>query len=220
MPIWIGSYLNAYQNSAEFKKENKPTMREDTHFAFWEYAGSNLAHYLMRDIPRKGTPEAEDYERGQKAVTAKIESSALCNRIFLLADRDKKKDKKHELLRTIAKGRNNFIYYVTPCIEVENLLSPTEIEACLPKFLGKKTVPQIGLVQSDYKDVGIGTFLHQKHPADFPTGWAAKSGTLETDRKNRLCELAVKYIIWSSMSKEAKALAKSLYNFIALHNEL
>lgn len=126
-------------------------MREDTHFAFWEYAGSNLSHYLMSTVPRKGSPEAEVYERGQKDVLDKIESSALCNRIFLLADRDKGKEKKHKALRELAEGQSNLVYYVTPGVEVENLLSPTEIRACLPKFLlGGSGTDYPDFTQNDY----------------------------------------------------------------------
>lgn len=215
---YLRAYLKAYQNSAEFRNEKRRAMREDTHFAFWEYAGSNLAHYLMSDIPRKGTPAAEDYERGKKDVLAKIESSALCNRIFLVADRDENKDRKHKPLQALAEGRSNFVYYVTPCIEIENLLSPTEIAACLPHFFRKETIGQVTLTQKDYKDVRIGKFLSYTFPNDCPKNWVADSGTLETNQKNRLCELAVKDISWDSMSKEAKALAKLLHEFLVTHN--
>jgi len=49
---YLRAYLNAYQSSTDFQDDGLKFMREDTHFAFWEYAGSNLAHYLLSDIPR------------------------------------------------------------------------------------------------------------------------------------------------------------------------
>lgn len=218
---YLRAYLNAYQDSDEFKKAKLRVMREDTHFAFWEYAGSNLAHYLMSDIPRKGTLEAEDYECGKKDVLAKIESSALCNRIFLLADRDEKKSKKHESLKTLAERRSNLVYFVTPCIEIENLLSPAEISARLPTFLkGTNASVTFTSAQADYKNIRMGAFLSQQFPSSCPGSWVAESGTLETNRKNRLCELAVKHISWGSMSTDAKVLAKSLYGFIAKHCDI
>lgn len=217
---YLRAYLNAYQDSAEFRKAQRRTMREDTHFAFWEYAGSNLSHYLMSPVPRKNSPEAVDYERGKKDVLDKIQSSALCNRIFLLADRDKKKSKKHEALKSLAKEQGNFVYSVTPCVEVENLLSPAELTACLPTFLRKPTITLGTFTQANYRNVRIGEFLEQTLPNDFPASWVADSGTLTTSRKNRLCELAVEHITWDSMSKDAKALAKALYEFIFKHNDI
>lgn len=218
---YLRAYLNAYQNSDEFKKQGSlRVMREDTHFAFWEYAGSNLSHYFMGAIPRKGSKEAEQYDRGQKNLLAQIQSSALCNRIFLVADRDKKKEAKHTALRGLAVKHKNFAYYVTSGIEIENLLSPDEINACLPKLFNKKVVAPFNFKQSDYKDVGIGKFLQEKYPSDCPENLAAESGTLTTYRKNMLCELAVQHISWNTMSKEAKALAKELHAFIAKHNNI
>jgi hypothetical protein len=217
---YVRAYLHAYQDSEEFKKEKKPRMREDTHFAFWEYAGSNLSHYLMSGIPDQGTPEAEEYERGQKEVLDRIQSSALSNRIFLLADRDNGKEKKHEALAAAAEGRDNFVYFVTPCVEIENLLSPAEINASMPKFLNDPDAAPVGFAQEDYQDVRIGTFLKRKFSRNFRKNWAAKSGTLETERKNRLCELAVRHISWQTMSDEAKTLARSLYEFLAKHNQI
>ena len=218
---YVRAYLNAYQNSDEFKKDKQlRTLREDTHFAFWEYAGSNLAHYLMDVVPNKDSEEAEEYERGKKEVLAQIQSSALCNRIFLMADRDTKKDKKHNDLKNAAQGRSNFQYYVTPCIEIENLLSPEEIAALLPKFFNEKTPVPFDFKQADYKNIGIGTFLNEKYPGDFKAGWAADSGTLTTYHKNRFCKLAIEHISWDSMSNEAKALTKALHQFISKHNNI
>ena len=168
---YIRAYLNAYQNSEEFKKSNHKTMREDTHFAFWEYAGSNLSHYLMAAIPDKRSAEAQEYERGQKDVFAQIQSSALCNRIFLIADRDNEKAKKHDALKALTKGRNNFVYYPTVCIEIENLLSPSEIMACLPQLFGKSAIAPTLFSQDDYKDVRIGQFLKERFPSYFTQDW-------------------------------------------------
>ncbi len=218
---YVRAYLRAYQESAEFKNAKLRAMREDTHFAFWEYAGSNLAHYLMSGVPPTGTPAGDDYESGQKALLAQIQSGALCNRIFLLSDRDEKKANKHATLEALAQGRTNFVYFVTDGIEIENLLSPPELASVLPKFL-KGTPPAIpSWKQPDYKTKRMGAFLKAKFSeANFPKSWKEKSGTLSTDRKNRLCELAVEAIEWKTMSNEAKALAKSLHTFLARHNAI
>ena len=218
---YVRAYLSAYQDSTEFKAAGKRAMREDTHFAFWEYAGSNLAHYLLSGVPATGTLEGDDYERGAKDLRANIQSSAQCNRIFLLADRDEKKAQKHDDLARLAEGRSNFEYCVTDGVEIENLLSPAQLAAVLPKFL-KGPAPAIPTwKQSEYKTKRMGAFLKGKFPeANFPDSWKAQGGTLSTDRKKRLCELAMVpgVITWDTMSDGAKALAKSLHAFLARHN--
>lgn len=219
---YLRAFLNAYQGSKEFKDAKLRAMREDTHFAFWEYAGSNLAHYLMSGIPRKGTAAAQAYEGEQKDLLAQVQSSALCNRIFLLADRDgpQKQKQKHEPLRQLAQGRGNFVYHVTDGVEIENLLSPSEFKAVLPTFLKGWTGDGPDLDSKIYKNVGIGKFLRAQLPDCCPEEWAEASGTLATNRKNRLCELAVKQIRWETMSKEVKTLTKELHTFLARHNAI
>ena len=225
--VYLRAYLKAYQESDEFRKAKLPVLREDTHYAFWEYAGSNLGHYLMSGLPRRGTPEAEDYEQGEKDILSNIQSSALCNRIFLLADRDNQKDKKHEALKNIARNRSNFLYYVPSCIEVENLLSPKELNKCLPEFFQRKmdaskAIPLLpaAISSKDYKKIRMGEFLRTQFPAIMPAKWEAEGGTLITTRKTRLCEIATKYIKWETMSLDAQQLIKSLYQFLAEHNKI
>lgn len=216
---YLRAYLNAYQDSTEFKKEKLKPMREDTHFAFWEYAGSNLAHYLLSPVPRKGTADFEEYDRGRKDVLAKIQSSALCNRIFLVADRDKGKEKKHSELRAVASGRVNFVYYPTPGVEIENLLSPEELKGCLAKMMpANQVVASATFAQADYKEERLGSFLEKE--LGISSSWVAPSGTLETYRKNQLSEVATDVIRWDTMSSEAKKLARALYQFLRLHNEV
>ncbi len=194
--------------------------REDTHFAFWEYAGSNLAHYLLSDIPRRGTEGFEEYDRGQKDVLAKIQSTALCNRIFLVADRDEGKDKKHAEIKAVAADRKNFVYYPTSCIEIENLLSPAEIKKCLSEMMSDSSaVDLLTFAQADYKEQRLGEYL-EKELGIIPPTWVADSGTLKTYRKNQLSEVAAEVISWDLMSPEAKRLAKSLYKFLRTHNEI
>ena len=217
---YLRAYLNAYQNSTEFKDKELKVMREDTHFAFWEYAGSNLAHYLLSDIPRRGTSAFEEYNRSQKDVLAKIQTTALCNRIFLVADRDNGKDKKHREIKAVAADRNNFVYYPTSCVEIENLLSPAEIKKCLSEMMPESSaVDSLTFAQADYKERRLGEYLG-KELNIIPSSWVAESGTLVTYRKNRLGEVATKVISWDSMSPEAKRLTKSLYVFLRTHNEI
>ncbi len=80
---YLRSYLKAYQESSGFQKDlyegRKRLMREDIHYAFLEYAGSNLEHYYF---PRpKVEPLIEDEEGNLHSVPEKTHALAVCNRI-------------------------------------------------------------------------------------------------------------------------------------------
>jgi hypothetical protein len=185
---YLRTYLQAYQESDEFKKDPKLIrIREDTHYAFWEYAGSNIYHYIMNPIPTKGTKEAEKYDVGTKEILDDIQSSALCNRIFLIADRDKNRVRKHEVFEAISSEHSNFQYYVTQVIEIENLLSPNVIRATLKKLFSSSEVPKdVKFEQDDYRGIRLGIFLEEKYPKECPKNLPHESGTLRTYYKNKL----------------------------------
>lgn len=76
--IYLRSYLKAY----EINKKNEPDyikFKEDIHYSFFEYAGSNLSHYIFDN--------SDDFQEEKN----KIKGQFLSNKIFLIADKDEKK---------------------------------------------------------------------------------------------------------------------------------
>ncbi|WP_264564879.1 AAA family ATPase [Flavobacterium sp. N3904] len=110
---YIKAFLKSYCNSI---KKSYP--KEDIDFAFFEYAGSNIDHYIFDDKVEK-----EDVD----IVLNDIKALAISNRIFLLADSDasKQSSKKGIRLKELEDAKtDNFIPKVVWNIrEIENLLT-------------------------------------------------------------------------------------------------
>lgn len=116
--LYISAYLLAYAKS----HRGEPDLREDIEYAFFEYAGSNLQHYLFSQ------------EEDSSGDTRKIQAQFIANRVFLLADQDIGKTRKHENLKRVA-APPRFVYRTTsPGIEVENLLSASILRIVLPRL--------------------------------------------------------------------------------------
>jgi len=203
---YLRAYLAAYLASGECEDDFNP--QEDVHYAFFEYAGSNLSHYLF-DI---GDDAAEEQAE-------RIHSQFLCNRIFLLADRDEGKEDRHEYFQAVQS--DSFQYYVTPGIEVENLISRAELTQALPQListLSEKDVERIQIRESSYCSKRLGAYLRETLRELCPDALVAASGTLSTYYKNRLVDSVCSLVTWETMSRGARDLAIALYEFIRKHN--
>lgn len=131
---YIKAFLKSYCDSI-----GKSYPKEDIDFAFFEYAGSNIDHYIFED-------EIEDEKK--ELVIKDIKSLALSNRIFLLADSDavtKTKNKqKFERLETLknAESDNFKPKIIWDVREIENLLTNEIWKKVLINFCNEKLVSQ------------------------------------------------------------------------------
>jgi len=207
---YLQAYLSAYLESDELEAEDNFVPQEDIHYAFFEYAGSNLVHYLFDSEDDASSDQAEQ-----------IRAQFLCNRIFLLADRDEDKGEKHERLEGCQS--DSFQYFVTPGIEVENLISETQLSQVLPQLirgLTEKDVAGANIQYSVYHEKHIGLYLKETFGDLCPDSLKAKSGTLKPHYKNKLAKLVCPHITWENMSEDARDLTKVLYKFIYKHNQV
>ncbi|NDI99814.1 ATP-binding protein [Flavobacterium sp. LaA7.5] len=165
---YIKAFLKSYLKSIEGTKEYK-SIKEDIDFAFFEYAGSNIGHYVF---------DEEIAKQEEELIKKEINSLALSNRIFLLADSDnadKRTTKGKRLSRLEVSKKDNFHPKIIWGVrEIENLL-PNEVwEKVLINFCNKKLVEAgrdeiqerikktiIPLHYSDYTKEYIGNFLNQ-----------------------------------------------------------
>jgi len=219
---YIQAFLHAY-----IRDDKKTNYKEGLHYSFFEYAGSNLSHYLF---------EAEN----QKDRKENIEAFLLSNRIFLLADEDDKKteykQKRHKELKKLSDKKDNFEYMTTDVREIENLLSVDILHSIL-KNLGTKAIPEEVCEKhivnyEDYKVMGMGKYLvkqlknkqHNRKKIAVPK-LSEKSGTLTHDYKMKFSKyvLGKVYegeITWNEIKKHpsAKKLTENIYNFIEKNN--
>lgn len=137
--IWVEgisdrNYIKAFLKSyCESRNELLP--KEDIDFAFFEYAGSNIDHYLFnKDF------EEDDTEN----IITDINALALNNRIFLLADSDATTEtsnpSKYDRLKRIENSKKNqFIpKIIWEVREIENLITNEIWDKILINFCNQK----------------------------------------------------------------------------------
>lgn len=198
--MYFRRYLELYQ-AADPKRRR---YQEDLHYSFVEYSGSNITHWSFLD-------EADG-----------MNAERLCGVMFLIADQDMGRDKRHEKLARALKER----YCKLPCREVENLLQPKVLAAVV-----RHDVERIPLnAQPDsaaYSQERLGLFIDRwvrdtmvppPTDTDHVKTFAAESGTVKG--KLPFAELAIETMKdWSDVSHEAQAIVERIYQFIEGHNK-
>ncbi|MFI1770671.1 AAA family ATPase [Thalassobellus citreus] len=216
---YISKLLKLYLDS----KEEQP-FKEDIDFAFFEYGGNLIEHYLFGDTI--------DFNEDQ--VRSKINSFALSNKIFLLADNDgaddeSAKGKRRKTLENLSDEKANFCYKNTVSREIENLLPKRIIkEFVLELVKGDYNLEKIKLIdftREDYKNIGLGNFyekllIDNGLTSENLKSFKAPSGTLMNDYKMKLSNFVIncdyKYEDFIEENIELKELIESLYSFIKL----
>ncbi|MWB96162.1 AAA family ATPase [Flavobacterium sp. GA093] len=228
---YIKAFLKSYCDSI-----GKPYPKEDIDFAFFEYAGTNIDHYIFEDEIEK-----EDVE----IVIKDIKALAISNRIFLLADSDasKKNSKKGIRLKKLEDAKtDNFIPKVIWNIrEVENLLTNEMwkeilIELCNKKLVKSHEVDILLKIDRALSEVDYSGFV-KKYVGEFLEEIRNKIGKISSTfilnqstyevksdgsfgtiiKKRELSELVFnKNFSWEILSKnkEIKELTIEIYNFI------
>ncbi|MES2543313.1 MAG: AAA family ATPase [Bacteroidota bacterium] len=127
---YIKAFLKSYCISI-----SKPYPKEDIDFAFFEYAGSNIDHYIF---------ENEIEKEDKELIISDIKALALSNKIFLIADSDATKltTKKGKRLKTLeeAKSDNLIPKIIWDYREIENILTNDIWKEVLIEFCNKTLI--------------------------------------------------------------------------------
>ncbi|WP_350286642.1 AAA family ATPase [uncultured Croceitalea sp.] len=174
---------------------DKPYLKEDIDFAFFEYGGNLIAHYLF---------ESEKFDTSDSVVREKINSFASANKIYLLADDDgskasSTKGKRRKKLQELSDSSDDFKYQNTELREIENLLPKKIIKEFLKGLVDEqhqKKLSDIDFNKKEYDKIGLGGFYQKilkegAIPASAWKSFKAASGTLKSDYKTRLCDFTV-----------------------------
>lgn len=204
---YLAHFLSLFQGKLEAEQNSTAgsfkRFREDLHFSFVEYGGSNITHWSFLD-------DGGDHT---------IDVTRLCGKLFLITDKDSSsnssKVKRHEKLRTALGDR----YCCLDSREIENLLTPEVIAEVVNEYEGGETELNV-FVQGAYTSEPLGGFIEDKvlkAKRKRTRSYAAESGTI-SDKVN-FCQKAIgKIKTFDDLSPEAKTLAQKLYNFIKSNN--
>lgn len=209
---YLSKWLKLY---CEYKKF--AYLREDIDFAFFEYGGNLVEHYLFDE-------NFED-DISEDQVRDRIKAFAHSNKIFLLADNDNatvdsSKGKRRKKLQDIQSKQ--FLYFNTDVVEIENLLPPQVLIDFVPEVVsGDKVDCNMTIIRrNDYKSTRLGDYLEAilSDKNVILKKFKASSGTLTNVYKSKLCDFVVdSAYTYTDLTEENPPLEKlieSLYNFI------
>jgi len=200
--IYLRSYLKAYEEELIRKGELKQRFKEGVHYSFFEYAGSNLAHYMFEE---------------PKELNENIIAKYLSNRVFLIADKDKGKEEKHKTLTEASeRNKSKFIYKMLPVREIENLLNEELLKTVFNEVFKIKLDDDM-ILDNNFENKYFGTYFKEKLE-DFKDTFTLKSGTISTYYKNKLANAVSQNVTWEKMSENAKALTTEIFEFIESSN--
>ena len=194
-------------------------LRENIDFAFLEYGGNLIAHYLF-DM---------DFDDGSiDVVKDKINAFSISNKIYLLADNDNvdSRTKKGKRRKALEKLNNpNFKYQNTIYREIENLL-PAKIIIDFMKTLVEESefekIDMLNLKRISYNNVGLGKFINETFSSNnikcFKKIDSSIGETLSTPYKHKLCDFVTNgnysYEDLIHDNQQLKEIIENLYSFI------
>ena len=247
--LYLRAYLQAYFQYCATTQMPHVAFKEDVHYAFFEYAGSNIVHY--------------DIAAAAGAVDV-ITLAKISARALVIADLDHGKDAEHAMRG--AQAREAGVEYVTtaPCIEIENLLSTQivrkVIKSLQPKKFRELKPDELGFDEDRRARIRFGTYLTESLRVQIPRAdlesrrelgpVRAAAGvvedlappldrvevagehaadelgrTLQSSFKTELAVLVGKLaargeLAWDMLSPEAQLLTRRVVEFIARHNRV
>jgi hypothetical protein len=199
--LYLRAFLRKYLQHSKNGAQRK-LLREDYHYSFVEYQGSNLTHWTF----------------DEKDQSSKIKANYLCGHSFLLADGDvSEKGSRAKDYKAMLEDR----FFILSCKEIENLI-PAEIVRELVKEefekAGKaKDFEKIAYEKYSTSEQGLGKYLDRIWGAQ---KFAAENGTLKN--KVNFCERAVSLMSEPSFNWQLTApindLCEKVYEFILKQN--
>lgn len=238
--IWVEgvsdrNYIKAFLNSyIKDEINNAKILKEDIDFAFFEYAGSNIEHYIFEEL------DPEELE-----IKESINALALNNNIFLLADSDnvKKGTKKFDRIEALETNNKITTHIIKNIREIENILTDEIWIKAIPFYcntnLLKNHCEEITIKISEalktikplkYKKKYIGEFLNtlRTEVGQIGSEFIINKSVYKTNRgthgtlvnKRELSEFIVKEeLSWEIYKKspDIVALTEAVYEFILEH---
>ena len=198
---YVRHYLELYENFLQQSDLPVLKLREDFHYSFVEYGGSNITHWSFLD-------SSEDA----------IKVERLCARLFLIADKDEGKKKRHAQLKELLNER----FYLLKRKEIENLIEKEVLLNVLRDYEGVSASEGFDYNEFKYEDYAneyLGKFIEIKILKEKKRkgSYQQESGTI-TDKVG-FCQKALLYTTaWEDLSKDVKELTKRVYEFVVSCN--
>ena len=190
-------YIRTLEQTDPDRTSTLRMFKEDIHYSFVEYQGSNLEHW--------------SFDHGDQ-TDEHIAARYLCASAFIVADGDiaKKGDRVQRLSEILAEN-----LCVLPCKEIENLMPAEVVRAVVsPEFSRQgRSVSSVKYGHYARSKNGLGAYLDRR--LDRPA-FASSTGTLKS--KMRFCEKAVSLMtdqafVWS-LTPPIESLCERIFRHI------
>lgn len=203
--LYLKKTLMLYQEHLLAAGEIVTPFREDIHFSFVEYGGSNITHWSFED----------------DTLWEQIKSSALNNRIYIVADQDNTiefpdsgKAGRHQRLREQLGDR----FQVIDGKEIENILSEQVLIRTLEDMQkpGRILTYDKEVLSPPYGNQGMGAFIEDNFKG-LSRKYKAESGTISC--KLEFCKTAIRQMkSYNDLSKQQQEITTDIFNFIKTAN--
>ncbi|WP_299291634.1 AAA family ATPase [uncultured Mucilaginibacter sp.] len=175
--IYLRAFLTAFlKNRSGFHPI------EGLNYAFIEYGGKNLIHYMFEENREVTLPGDS------------IKAFFINSKIFLLADTDANKEEQHKKFNKLSS--KNFIYHQTNVPEIENLLPKNVLLQFLIKELKISNEQAAEILLEPYDDLKLGNYFKKGFNA-FKIEKVITSntgGTLSSYYKSKLAEFVLQSV--------------------------
>jgi hypothetical protein len=204
--IWVEGvtdrkYFRKFLEMYERKNEKNFPFKEDLHYSFVEYGGSNITHWSFLDEEQNP-----------------INVEKLCGKLFLIADSPDKSEKKQQRHSQLKKKLGEKRFVELRCKEVENLLLPKIISRVLASY--GESIESIPVFKyEEYFDKPLGNFLESLFATVKRNRKGSYSDGNTISDKVKFCEYAVNNIeTWDDLSAESKEITEIIAAFIKENN--
>jgi len=205
--IWVEGitdrkYFRKFLEMYQKKGDTEFPFKEDLHYSFVEYGGSNITHWSF--LEKEKDP---------------INVNRLCGKLFLIADNpgtSSEKKSRHEQLKAKL-GESRFVELKGK--EIENLLTPTILKKVLSEY-GENVESLPNFTQKDYYQKPLGDFIEDLFSKTTKKRTGSYSDGKSISDKVKFCDRAVKNIeTWDDLSKEVQEIVKKIALFVEENNK-
>ncbi|MGA9363078.1 MAG: AAA family ATPase [Bacteroidota bacterium] len=198
---YVRRFLELYQMHLHSKGTLSLEAREDYHYSFVEFGGSNVTHWSFLDCEEKP-----------------IDVRRLCGKLLLIIDRDNGTAERQKKLKEFLGDR----CVVLERREIENLLPPSVLVKVVKEYEQVKEDEEFQYNEFKYEDYAecyLGEFIEGKVLAKKKRKGSYKMDSGTISDKRGFCERAMKQLNrWEDLSVDAQHLTEKIYDFILLNN--
>lgn len=207
--IYLRKYLDLYQKEL---KNNAKLYKEDYHYSFVEYAGSNITHWSFLDDEDSNNPN--------------INVDRLCAISYAITDSDNAGDnkdgtpsKKKQRLENLNTRLSEERYYCIEGKEIENTLTNNIVIDIIKSYEpDNKDLHFENFETLNIKKEGLGKLIIE-NITGLKKDYKADSGTIKGSLKTQFAKKATEQMKnFNDLSVEAKHIAERLYTFIHKQN--